>query len=131
MLNQMVRHSNLFLDFVYFIIKFYSKGLLRLTISNVTPADVGKYSCRIFNDHGEDICHADLSFDTFEPRNRKPHGELYSDNNKKQLDDGIPTPLADRPYITRMTDKRLTLAWKPSVPVSSRYPVTYQVHFNT
>lgn len=38
-------------------------GLLRLSILGVDPADVGKYSCRIFNPHGEDICHAELSYD--------------------------------------------------------------------
>lgn len=26
-----------------------------------------------------------------------------------------------------MTDKRLTLSWKPSVPTGPRFPVTYQV----
>lgn len=125
-------------------------GLLRLTISNITHADVGKYSCRIFNPHGEDICHAELVYDSeylhtknpnkshqqrkhgnvspiaFEPRTRKPHGDLYSDYNKKELG-GAPTPLADRPIITHMTDRRLTLAWKPSIPIGPRFPVTYQI----
>lgn len=39
-------------------------GLLRLTISDITPDDVGKYSCRIYNQHGDDICHADLVYDS-------------------------------------------------------------------
>lgn len=39
-------------------------GLLRLTISNITPADVGKYSCRISNANGADICHAELIYDS-------------------------------------------------------------------
>ena len=38
-------------------------GLLRLTIAGVDQDDVGKYSCKIFNEHGEDICHAQLRFD--------------------------------------------------------------------
>lgn len=38
-------------------------GLLRLSIMGVDPADVGKYSCKIFNPYGEDICHAELSYD--------------------------------------------------------------------
>lgn len=39
-------------------------GLLRLTVNNVTPADVGKYACRIHNPHGEDICNAELLYDS-------------------------------------------------------------------
>ncbi len=39
-------------------------GLLRLTISDITPEDVGKYSCRIFNQHGDDTCYADLVYDS-------------------------------------------------------------------
>lgn len=38
-------------------------GLLRLTINNTTPADVGKYTCRVFNPHGEDMCDAEMIFD--------------------------------------------------------------------
>lgn len=41
-----------------------SAGLLRLTIINCTPADVGKYLCRIFNPHGEDSCDAELLYDS-------------------------------------------------------------------
>lgn len=36
-------------------------------------------------------------------------------------------PLSDRPIISKMTDRRLTLSWKPSVPSSPRHPYTYQV----
>lgn len=39
-------------------------GLLRLTIHNCTQADVGKYTCRIYNTHGEDVCHAELVYDS-------------------------------------------------------------------
>ncbi|XP_037043462.1 obscurin isoform X3 [Bradysia coprophila] len=101
-------------------------GLLRLTISDITPDDVGKYSCRIFNQHGDDTCYADLVYDTFEPRKNKPLGDQYSEYDKHKKT-GAPTPLSDRPIICRMTDKRLTLSWKPSVPVGPRFPVTYQV----
>lgn len=38
-------------------------GLLRLSILGVDQDDLGKYSCKIFNDHGSDICHATLKFD--------------------------------------------------------------------
>ncbi|KAG4067668.1 hypothetical protein HA402_005440 [Bradysia odoriphaga] len=101
-------------------------GLLRLTISDITPDDVGKYSCRIFNQHGDDTCYADLVYDTFEPRKSKPLGDQYSEYDKHKKT-GAPTPLSDRPIICRMTDNRLTLSWKPSIPVGPRFPVTYQV----
>lgn len=38
-------------------------GLLRLTISGVDEDDLGKYSCKISNEHGSDICHGHLKFD--------------------------------------------------------------------
>lgn len=38
-------------------------GLLRLTISGIDVDDLGKYSCKISNEHGSDICHACLKFD--------------------------------------------------------------------
>lgn len=42
----------------------YILGLLRLTIHNSTQADVGKYTCRIYNPHGEDVCYAELVYDS-------------------------------------------------------------------
>lgn len=62
----------------------------------------------------------------FEPRNKKSLGDQYSEYDKHKKT-GAPTPLSDRPIICRMTDKRLTLSWKPSVPTAPRFPVTYQV----
>lgn len=38
-------------------------GLLRLLIEGLDTPDIGKYSCRIFNPHGEDRCEASLTFD--------------------------------------------------------------------
>ena len=38
-------------------------GLLRLTVRDVDEADVGKYSCRVYNSHGEDNCNAELLFE--------------------------------------------------------------------
>lgn len=103
-----------------------ANGLLRLTIENADEADVGKYSCRIFNPHGEDICHAELVYDTLENKSRNPLADQYSDIGKYKKS-GAPVPMADRPIISRMTDRHLTLSWKPSLPSGPRYPVTYQV----
>ncbi|XP_049875609.1 obscurin isoform X2 [Pectinophora gossypiella] len=102
-------------------------GLLRLTISQVDPTDVGSYRCRIYNPHGEDSCTAQLTYDTLEPQvQKRPIGDQYSDFDKMKKT-GIPMPLADRPIISRMADRHLTLSWKPSIPHGPRFPVTYQV----
>lgn len=69
----------------------------------------------------------DLFIAAFEPRKNKSLGDQYSEYDKHKKT-GAPTPLSDRPTICRMTDKRLTLSWKPSIPVGPRFPVTYQVN---
>ncbi|KAL0901988.1 hypothetical protein ABMA27_007123 [Loxostege sticticalis] len=102
-------------------------GLLRLTLSGVDPSDVGTYKCRIYNPHGEAVCSAQLTYDTLEPQTHKrPIGDQYSDFDKMKKT-GIPMPLADKPIISRMADRHLTLSWKPSIPHGPRFPVTYQV----
>ncbi|CAH0694872.1 unnamed protein product [Spodoptera exigua] len=102
-------------------------GLLRLTIGGVDPTDVGTYRCRIYNPHGEASCSAQLTYDTLEPHtSKRPIGDQYSDFDKMKKT-GIPMPLADRPIISRMADRHLTLGWKPSIPHGPRFPVTYQV----
>lgn len=53
-------------------------------------------------------------------------GEQFAEFDKYKRS-GAPMPLSDKPWITRMTDRHLTLAWPPSVPKSPRYPITYQV----
>ncbi|XP_023037819.2 obscurin isoform X1 [Drosophila willistoni] len=108
-----------------FLIDIEPNGLLRLTIKNVTEYDVGRYSCRIYNPYGDDICHAELFYDTLDSQQR-PLGDQYTDF-KKYKKSGAPPPLSEGPIISRMTDRRLRLSWKPSVPLSPRYPVTYQL----
>ncbi|XP_016767640.1 obscurin isoform X7 [Apis mellifera] len=101
-------------------------SLLRLTINNVDELDAGKYTLKISNPHGEDSCTADLIYETLEPRAKKSLGDQYADFDKYRKS-GIPLPLADRPIISRMMDRHLTLSWKPSIPIGSRIPVTYQI----
>lgn len=62
----------------------------------------------------------------FEVRSKKPIGDQYTEYDKYKKT-GAPTPLSDRPIISRMTDRKLTLSWSPSIPLSPRFPVTYQV----
>nr|CAD7572364.1 unnamed protein product [Timema californicum] len=135
-------------------------GLLRLSIANVDPSDVGRYRLRIFNPHGEASCEADLNYDceslsTFkangsaagtnyffkanlptparlralDSRPKRPIGDQYTEYDKFRKS-GAPLPLADKPIISRMTDRRLTLSWKPSIPIGSRVPVTYRVEMS-
>ncbi|KAG8233551.1 hypothetical protein J437_LFUL013763 [Ladona fulva] len=85
-------------------------GLLRLSIFNVCPADVA-----------------------LESRPKRPIGDQYVDYDKFRRT-GLPLPLADRPIISRMTDRRLTLSWKPYIPIGSADyrgpPVTYRLEMS-
>ncbi|XP_018396346.1 PREDICTED: muscle M-line assembly protein unc-89-like isoform X2 [Cyphomyrmex costatus] len=101
-------------------------SLLRLMIVNVDELDAGKYVLKISNPHGEDSCSAEMIYESLEPRAKKPLADQYADYDKYQKS-GIPLPLADRPIISRMMDRHLTLSWKPSIPIGPRVPVTYLV----
>lgn len=57
---------------------------------------------------------------------RRPVGEQYKDYEEFKLT-GSPLPLPDKPIISRMSDRRLTLSWKPSIPIGPREPVSYLV----
>lgn len=131
-----------------------STGLLRLSISGAEHGDVGTYRCRIYNPHGEDFCIANLTYDSkysillssyiatmssggkfhscsrcpaLEPvTSKRPISEQYSDFDKMKKT-GVPMPLGDKPIISRMADRHLTLSWRPSIPHGPRFPVTYQV----
>ncbi|XP_075532246.1 obscurin isoform X3 [Dermacentor variabilis] len=75
----------------------------------------------------------------YDPKSRHPPHPKYDDLDRpydrmKRPDlepepyyAGVPDPLTDKPYIRRMTDRDLTLGWKPSPPSRSRVPVTYSV----
>ncbi|XP_026827528.1 obscurin isoform X4 [Ooceraea biroi] len=101
-------------------------SLLRLTIVNVDELDAGKYVLKISNPHGEDSCSAEMVYESLEPRAKKPLADQYTDYDKYRKS-GIPLPLSDRPIISRMMDRHLTLSWKPSIPIGPRVPVTYLV----
>ncbi|XP_037503799.1 obscurin isoform X1 [Rhipicephalus sanguineus] len=75
----------------------------------------------------------------YDPKSRHPPHPKYDDLDRpydriKRPDlepepyyAGVPDPLTDKPYIRRMTDRDLTLGWKPSPPSRSRIPVSYTV----
>jgi hypothetical protein len=102
-------------------------GLLRLTISDLDEGDLGKYTCKITNEYGGDICHANLNLDEgLEARAKRPITDQYSEFDKYKRS-GAPVPLSDPPIISQMTDRHCTLSWKPSIPSGLRSPVTYQL----
>ncbi|XP_050523343.1 obscurin isoform X48 [Daktulosphaira vitifoliae] len=103
-------------------------GLLRLKILHADSLiDSGRYKLRIFNPHGEAYCEASILFDNgLDSRSKRPVGELYKDFDRYRAT-GAPLPLPDPPIISRMTDRQVTLSWKPSIPISPRAPVTYLV----
>lgn len=98
-------------------------GLLRLVVHDTRESDSGRYTCRAKNKHGEDSCSADLTCE--ETKIPKPGHVRSADDEKFRA--GVPLPLPDRPYISKMTDSRLTLSWKPSIACGPKHPIQYQV----
>uniref|UniRef100_A0A182J430 Muscle M-line assembly protein unc-89 n=1 Tax=Anopheles atroparvus TaxID=41427 RepID=A0A182J430_ANOAO len=98
-------------------------GLARLIVDDVQEEDLGRYSCKAVNNMGEAICHANLKFEPmdFRPRRR------YVKGKGKDLLHTPPYPLTERPMISKLSDRRLTLSWRPSMTTVPRYPVTYQL----
>ncbi|XP_045464016.1 obscurin isoform X11 [Harmonia axyridis] len=101
-------------------------GLLRLTISGLDVDDLGKYTCKISNEHGSDICNAVLKFDENEMKSKRPMVDQYIEYDKYKRS-GAPMPLSNPPIVSQMTDRHCTLSWKPSIPTGPRFPVTYQL----
>lgn len=52
---------------------------------------------------------------------------LNEEVRKEKPASGVPLPLADKPIISQMTDRHLTLSWKPYIPFGPQPPVTYTV----
>lgn len=97
-------------------------AMLNWSMTVCIPIDATKCFCLKFQTFLPYL----FSLSAFEPRNKTAIGDLYTDFDKYKKT-GAPTPLADRPVITKMSDRRLTLCWKPSVSMAPRIPVTYQV----
>ncbi|XP_067145351.1 LOW QUALITY PROTEIN: obscurin-like [Centruroides vittatus] len=104
-----------------------SSGILRLIVRDVDSTDFGQYTVEISNVHGKESCSAKMRPDSLDAKYpTTPIGDQFIDFDKFRKS-GAPVPLPEKPYIVRMSDKYLTLGWKPSVPTSPRVPVTYQV----
>ncbi|XP_018013330.1 obscurin-like [Hyalella azteca] len=57
---------------------------------------------------------------------RRPVGDEYQGWDKMKRT-GIPVPLPDRPYISALSDRRVTVSWNPYIAQGPQPPVTYQV----
>ncbi|XP_058062873.1 obscurin [Anopheles bellator] len=98
-------------------------GLARLIVDDVQEEDLGRYSCKAVNNMGDAICHANLKFEPMDFRPRRRYGK----GKGKDLLHTPPYPLTEKPMISKLSDRRLTLSWRPSMTTVPRYPVTYQL----
>lgn len=105
-----------------FKVEAEKNGLLRLIIHDVRDTDAGSYSCKAKNKYGEDNCAADL---VYEETKHPKRGHTNTESDKFKA--GVPLPLPDRPYISKMNDHRLQLSWRPSIPSGPKFPISYQI----
>nr|XP_029726472.1 obscurin isoform X2 [Aedes albopictus] len=98
-------------------------GLARLIIDDVQEEDLGRYTCKISNNLAEVLAHVNLRFEPLDACPRRRFGKTKD----KSFIHTSPYPLMDRPIISKLSDRRLTLSWKPSMTTVPREPVTYQV----
>ncbi|XP_015782492.1 obscurin isoform X3 [Tetranychus urticae] len=104
------------------LIDVESNGIVRLTIRNIEPSDVGEYKLFISNSHGNDSSSAKLSLDNMDKKYRRRSMDVGKELSKRS---GLPSALLDKPRILRMWDTGISLGWKPAIPSYSGIPVTY------
>ncbi|XP_055536222.1 obscurin isoform X8 [Wyeomyia smithii] len=98
-------------------------GIARLIIDDVKEEDLGRYTCKISNNLAEVLAHVNLFFEPLDACPRRRYGKTKDKNYLHTA----PYPLMDKPIISKLTDRRLTLSWKPSMTTVPRYPITYQM----
>jgi serine/threonine protein kinase len=101
-------------------------GLIRLSMAYVEETDIGIYKLRVWNKHGEATCEAKLVYDGLEVQPDQSLGNLYQGFEKYTLG-GLPMPLPDKPLITQMSDTKVTLTWKPALPLGPNLAPYYMV----
>nr|XP_027226590.1 obscurin-like [Penaeus vannamei] len=102
------------------------EGLIRLTIKRITPEDAGQYTLKVWNDYGEASCHGKLICETLTSRKKRPVGDEYKGFDRIRRS-GVPMPLPEKPMISALADRRLTLSWMPHLAAPQTMPCTYQV----
>ncbi|XP_053686874.1 obscurin [Sabethes cyaneus] len=98
-------------------------GIARLIVDDVQEEDLGRYTCKISNNLAEVLAHVNLHFEPLDACPRRRYGKT---KDKDYLHTS-PYPLMDKPIVSKLTDRRLTLSWKPSMTTVPRYPITYQM----
>ncbi|XP_074600440.1 uncharacterized protein LOC141854581 isoform X3 [Brevipalpus obovatus] len=99
-----------------------SNGIVRLTIKNVEPIDIGEYRLEISNSVGRDSSIARLALEEPRFKRREPLDAISTKGPP-----GIPSGVVEKPKILRMWDTGVSLGWKPSVSHVPTQPVTYAV----
>ncbi|XP_055610566.1 obscurin isoform X4 [Uranotaenia lowii] len=98
-------------------------GLARLIIDDIQEEDLGRYTCKIYNNLAEVLAHVNLNFEALDAHPKRRFGK----GKDKGFLHSTPYPLMDRPIISKLSDRRMTLSWKPSLTTVPRYPITYQL----
>ncbi|XP_018023441.1 obscurin-like, partial [Hyalella azteca] len=101
-------------------------GILRLTIRHVREEDAGSYTLKVWNDYGQAASMGKLVCECISKKARRPVGDEYQGWDKMKRT-GIPVPLPDRPFISALSDRRVTVSWNPYIAQGPQPPVTYQV----
>merc|ERR1719462_70908 len=101
-------------------------GLIRLSMAYVEESDIGNYKLRVWNKHGEQTCEAKLIYDGLEVQPGQSLGNLYQGFEKYTIG-GLPMPCPDKPLMTQMSDTKVTLTWKPALPLGPNLAPYYMV----
>jgi len=101
-------------------------GLIRLSMAYVEESDIGTYKLRVWNKFGESTCEAKLIYDGLDVQPGQSLGNLYQGFEKYTIS-GLPMPLPDKPLITQMSDTKVTLTWKPALPLGPNLAPYYMV----
>ena len=101
-------------------------GLIRLSMAYVEESDIGTYKLRVWNKHGECTCEARLIYDGLDVQPGQSLGNLYQGFEKYTIS-GLPMPCPDKPLITQMSDTKVTLTWKPAIPLGPNLAPYYMV----
>ena len=71
---------------------------------------------------------SNFAFSGLSKQGKRPVGDEYKGFNRVR-ESGVPIPIPEKPIISALSDKRVTLSWMPYLPANPTPPVTYQVEY--